>query len=432
MTLRTLTPIQVQNLTNKPVSKNIRKSQKGRPNGLACYVPNGEKPASRRVTGATIDPDSEEMKAAAVYFATGLHRTTIAMQGDPGEQYRSIIGPARYSDRVLETYCYLLIKGAMGPRRQISTAEATSPLIFPYLMGGIPMAEAEAQCYRALRVMDFMYEDKPPKGHETQKALTNVGFGVDVKHEPGAPLPPHTYGHLSKRQHYMISLPEGDYAKQLLKNGAFDDSMYRLLDRFKFLVIEHAEHCLDPEGGEMTPLAAKDRVNVRLTEVNYWRAVRMVFEQRWDRLDLDGEMENGVADGEVLMARNIIYRLCYNDKVTAEVLVGMSLLTGISVANWTKYAIQDHIRRGETFITAFEIERVMEIVSLSPHYRCEHQLQQDRTTLYELERGKTRWPRKLQSPSHPLWSSTGSFYLERYNADGVPIYRHKPFTLLED
>ena len=435
MILGTLTAIQVENLCN-PKSKVQQKIPKmGRTSRLACYVPNGDLQSSRRVTGAGLDPNGPEMLQAAMYFAAGLHRSTIDMLGDPGENYRSLIGPARYSNEVLEKYCNVLIKGAMGPRRQITTAEAISPLIVPYLLGGIPTKEAEAQCYRAVEVMEFYGEPRPAKGAEMQRALNNVGFGVDVRHDrPASDLPHNAYNHISLRQHSLLSLPPGDYAKQLLVNGAFGDSLFRLLNNFKADVVEHAERCLDPLVCEMTPLAGKDRIKVNLTEVNYWRAVRRVFEERWDRLDLSGRPEHGVADGEILMARNIISRISSNDRLTAEVLVGMSLLTGISVANWSKYAVLDHVRRGETFVSSLEIERAKEMIESNVHYGpiIEQQLVKDMATLRELERGETRWPRKLQSPNQPLWSTSGSFYLERFDDNDAPIYKHKPFSVRED
>lgn len=441
---RTLTAIQVENLTNPSRSKvrlrikKDRPAQSGRANNLYAYIPSGEGQASRRVTGATLEPGSEEMKAAAVYFATGLHRNTIGMLGDPGEEYRSLIGPARYGADVLAKYCGILIKGALGPRQRLLADDLISPVLVPYLLGGCTSKTAESLCYQAIEVMEMgaFSEPKPSSKADFQRALSIVGFGPNVRHdEPAAAIPVNHHNHISLRQHLLLTLPRGaDYAKLLIKNGAFGDSMYRMLSGYKDEVIAHAEGLLDPKGGEMTAMAATDRSNILLYDNDYWAAVRLVFEKRWDRLDLDGKQENGVQDGRVLMARNIISRVAYNDRLTAEVLVGMSLLTGISVANWTKYAVQDHIRRGETFVRSTEIERVADIAGVSPHYSQElhDQITKDATVLRELERGETRWPRKLMSPNQPLWSTTGSFYLERYNADGVPIYRHKPFTLLED
>lgn len=441
MKMKTLTAIQVENLMNPghskraPRTKKVRLPKQGRGNKLCAYIPVGDGQASRRVTGAGLDSGSEEMKAAAVYFATGLHRSTISMLGDPGEEYRSLIGPARYSNSVLAKYCGILIKGALGPRRRFTTDDVISPLLVPYLLGGVPTKTAEDQCYRAVEVMEFSYEPKPKAKADFQRALSLVGFGPHVRHEPGNALPENPHNHISLRQHLLLSLPSGgDYAKQLIRNGAFDDSLFRLMAGFKDDVILHAENLLDPNSGEMTAFAAKHRSKVVLYDVDYWAAVRLVFEQPWDRLDLDGNQENGVHDGRVLMARNIIGRIGYNDKITAEVLVGMSLLTGISIANWTKYAIRDHKRRGETFVSSLEIERVEEIAGTSPHYSPDlhEELTKDAATLREYERSETRWPRKLMSPNQPLWSRTGSFYLERFDGNDAPVYKHKPFSVRED
>lgn len=441
---RTLTAIQVENLLKPRDSKRAPRPKKERPNalgrgnGLYAYIPSGEGQCSRRVTGATLKPDSPEMLAAAVYFATGLHRNTIGMLGDPGEEYRSLIGPARYSMGILAKYCGILIKGALGPRQRLLADDMISPALVPYLLGGCPTKTAETLCYQAIEVMDMgaFSEPKPVSKADFQRTLTILGFGPNVRHdEPVIVMAPNPHNHISLRQHLLLTLPRGaDYAKLLIKNGAFGDSQYRVLADYKDSVIAHAEALLDPKGGEMTAMAAKDRSRVLLYDNDYWAAVRLVFEQRWDRLDLSGKMEDGVQDGRVLMARNIIYRTAYNDRLPAEVLVGMSLLTGISIAHWTKYAVQDHIRRGETFVRSTEIERVADIAGVSPHYSTElhDQLTKDATVLRELERGETRWPRKLMSPNQPLWSTTGSFYLERFDGDDVPVYKHKPFSVRED
>lgn len=441
---QTLTPLQVENLLVPSRSKvfvRYEKSpqpQSGRGNKLCAYIPSGEGQCSRRVTGSTLKPESPEMLAAAMYFATGLHRNTIGMLGDPGEEYRSLIGPARYSADILAKYCGILIKGALGPRQRLLTDDMVSPSLVPYLLGGCTSKTAESLCYQAIEVMDMgaFSEPKPKAKADFQRALSVVGFGPNVRHdEPPAVQPVNPHNHISLRQHLLLTLPRGaDYAKLLIKNGAFGDSLYRLLAGYKDAVILHAESLLDPNSGEMTALAATDRSKVTLYDTDYWAAVRMVFEQRWDRLDLDGKQENGVQDGRVLMARNIISRLAYNDRLTAEVLVGMSLLTGISVAHWTKFAIQDHVRRGETFLSSLEIQRVVEIAGASPYYSpdLDQELTKDAAALRELERGETRWPRKLMSPNQPLWSTSGSFYLERFDGDDVPVYKHKPFSIRED
>lgn len=420
-----LTPYQLAERL-KPRSA-AKPPKRKRSNGLACYVPLGDAQASRRVTGAHLDPDSDEMMQAAVVFASGL----VCATENRSDEIRSIIGPARYSDRVLANYCNMLIKGALGKPQDFTTTGPVSPSLAPYLLGGITTKTVEELCYRALEVMDFFPE---PMGQPSlQRALSNVGFGLGIRHEKIGVDPDKKYNHLSMRQDYLLNLRRGvGYARLLTLEGAYGESLHRLLDGYRAQVIAETEALFDPAGGEMTALAAKDRHAISLTDVNYWRAVRKVFEREWQELDLDGDPEKAVADAEAVMARKIIQRISYNDRMNAESLVGISLLTGISIACWLEFAVYDQKRRGETFITADEIDRAIEMVEVSPHFKCEQELRGHATAIRYFSDAPRKWARRLQSPNKPLWSSKGTYYLERYTAEGIPQFKYKPVSLSSD
>lgn len=439
MSMQKLTPFQVVEIEKTRSQAKKTPVKRSRSHGLACYVPAGEPQASRRVTGSHLDPDSHEMEAAAVFFATGL----VQAVQEGGGTTRSLIGPARYSDRVLAKYCGLLIKGALGKPSPFID-HPVSPALVPYLLGGIPWNNVEELCYRALEVMDFFPE--PLKVPTLNRAMGNIGFGAHIPHDhhdyvvkyngdnqPVEVEVDKKYPHLSFRQDFLLNLPrEGSYASILIKKGAYAATLRRQLAAWKPQMMAEVEQLLDPAGGEMTEYAAQGRLPVTMNDWAFKRAVQKVFEKDWDQLDLvAGDNSTALRDAETLLARKIIQKISYNDRMTAESLVGISLLTGISVANWTKFAIADRDRRGETFITADELERAIGMIEVSAFYRCDDELRADLLTLkYEpsIMEGKKKWARRLQSAVRPLWSTLDKgYYQTGVDSEGTPRHKYKPF-----
>lgn len=442
MTFRVLTPYQVKAI-EAPKPGKSRKASRGakrkRTHSLSCYVPAGEGQSSRRVTGAHLEPDSPEMMSAAMVFASGLLEATQQGVG----MTRSLIGPARYGDKVLAHYCSHLIKGALG-KPNPALRHPVSPVLVPYLLGGCTWTQIENAGQRAMELMDFFGD---PNGVPMlHRAISNVGFGEHVRHRhydtvikydaDNVAYPAEVekkHSHLSYRQDYLLNLPrDSGYAVLLVNNGAYDEGLRRLLASWKPEIIAEAERELDPAGGEMSEIAGAERCWVKATDYDFQQAVTAVFERPWDQLDLKaGGQENATADMQVLLARKIIHRLSYNDKATAEHLIGMSLLTGISVANWVNFAIEDRERRGETFITGDEVERIIDLVQAHPAYGCDDELRAALLQFrYEPERmeAKRRFARRLQSARNPLWSTNGLYYQRGFESQtGAPICKPKPF-----
>lgn len=443
MNFRSVPPSEVASLEKAP-AKPKRGMRLLRANSLGCYTPPGSAQASRRITGSHLEADSPEMENAAMYFTEGL----LNAMGEGNGMVRSLIGPARCSDRILERYCRKLFKSAMGKPSQYLD-NPVSPLLVQYLLGGVPWKTVEELTYRALNLLDFMPD---PIGANTMgAAFSIVGFGANIRHDHADFRIKHdldnvpyeadferVHNHLSFRQDFLLGLPNtGSYASILIRDGAYNDGLRRQLASWKPAIMAEAERLLDPKGGEMSDQTAKGeytghpRLPVTPTDYNFKRAVKRVFEQDWDRLDLVcGTPDTALLDAEVLMARLIIQRMGYAPKITAQQLIGMSLLTGISIANWTAFAVKDRQRRGETFITAETIEQVIDQCSYQDGYDCDHEL---RDALYTLAHdsehmaAKKKWARRLQSPNNPLWSVNGLYYQVGKTHHGVPICKPKPF-----
>jgi len=420
-----------------------RKPQKkGRASYLACYVPpapdgelrEGADQASRLITGAHLDKDGPEMRAAANLFAGAL-LDAISSSSQPT---RTLLGPAKYGDQVLEHYCSTLIRGALGK----PGADVVSPALVPYLLGGVPLKTLEELCHRATEVMEFFPE--PLSRYTLANTLQVVGFGAHIPHihhdecfDDSYVEPTRKYNHLSHRQEYILNLPRtGSYARILIDQGAYQCTLRRTLTSHKLEIMHTVERLLDPAGGEMTELAARKRKPLDVTPLMFTRAVRKVFEKPWSELDLIGTQDGIFQDAEVLIARQIIHKLTrkanQKEKMSATSLVGMSLLTGISMAAFVEFAVYDLRRRGETFITAEAIEEAIAMVEVSPYFRCEGELRSALTEIRYHPLEKARWARRLRSPSRPLWSTKGDFYVNGMDVNGVATFKFKPYSISTD
>lgn len=445
MNFSVLPPHKVAEIETAPV-KPRPFGKRRRVNSLNCYVPAGDGQASRRVTGVHLDPDGEDMAGSLTLFAGSL---LDAIQRG-GSKVRTLVGPLRASDRLLENYCRTLLKSALGkPSRAVEAP--VSPCIVPYLLGGITWASVEQLCYRALEVMDFAPEPMPPT--TLNKAMSVVGFGPRMQHEHVDTVISYgldnklelkakgkRHAHLSQRQDFLLSLPEDKgFANYIIRNGAYEDTLRRQISSMKPEIMQEVERLLDPHGGEMSKWMLDNVVPVRQAvkplDISYTYAVERVFNKDWDQLDLlCGGPGTGQVDAEVLMARQIIKRLAYNDRIKAEVLIGMSLLTGVSIMNWLAYAQEDLQRRGETFIELAEVERALEMLEGYPGFECIEEFERliidwrypSELVGHERQR-KLKWARRLQSGVNPLWSTNGLYYQIAKFGSGVAICKPPAF-----
>jgi hypothetical protein len=434
-----VSPYQLKAKLERPALERLRnkppKASRHRAHSLNCYLPAGNESASHRVTGATIGADSDEMMHAAMTYAGSL----LDALGLGSKPARILIGPARYGDKVLTAYCNVLIKAALGERG----VDLVSPLLVSYLLGGIPISAVEELAHKAVDLMEFFPDPYVPN-KQLARQLPILGFGAQFPHihadecyDASYEEPPKKYNHINFKQQYLLDLPaSSSYARLLINQGAYPATLRRTLTAMKLEVMAEATRLMDPDGGEMTEFAARGRNDLVVDDVVFTRAVRRVFEKPWEDLDLKGTNEDRLHDAEVVTARLIIQRLNHKvlktAKMSAVTFVGMSLLTGVSVANWAEFAVYDFRRRGETFITPEVIEEAIEMLQVSPHFKCEQQLRGAATELRYNHLAKAKWARRLQSPRAPLWSSNGTFYITGVLSQGGYTYRHKPFSLSSD
>lgn len=443
MTFKTLSPESVAGLiplARRPPAKGVKRP---RGNNMDCYTPPGDVQASRRITGSHLDPDSKEMETAAMYFAEGL---LDAVRGNESG-VRSLIGPARYSDRILEKYCAKLLKSAMGPQSPF-LKEPISPALVPYLLGGMTWDGVGELSGRAINITE-VDTDLPHEVCYMGILGGALGFGPHIRHNHREyrisydadnkevrtdTLDEKAHNHLSFRQDFLLGLPRNrSYAEVLIENGAYDDALRRKIAKWRPGIMARAERLLDPEAGFMPPRAADKRAPVRVNEANFARAVKKVFEQDWDQLDLVcGDPGTALADAEVLMARLIIQKLGPRMPMNAYKMLGMSLLTGVSVVNWVQFAVKDKERCGGSIIDREQIEQLITLCETQAGYTDETDYQL-RAGLYALTDSvksltKDRWHSKIYSKSAPLWSTNGMYYEHGKGEHGEPTFRKKPFS----
>lgn len=418
---------------------------------------------------------AEDM-AAALLNAQGDNLTCtdsppeIAMA--PG---RGLYGPGSLSDEALSYYMELLAPTAFGRPSKIP---APSPCLVPYLLGGMTVSSVEKLAVRAVRLIGV----DEPESDTLSDALLLVGYGHGSYHSDLLPVhnlarkPEETYDQfiartqrakgetptdylkrlggfvpddkgadgLNIRQRYLYTqVPFGKtFAESLLAKPPYDGSLRERVMKHKLKAITSTAALFQEESGEMPEVGFKrvkgDRSvmqyldDTRVTDHTFNRAVHMVFDEPWANLDLDGDLEHDV---EVMLARQLI--LCFVGNrtrpayMTGATLVGISVLTGISMAKWVEYALIDVRRRGETFISSQGIRDAIEVVQFSDYghlFDCEPKLLEQALMLQELERYQGLATR-LRKVKQPFWSTRPlDYYVKSWLIDQGEVkikYKHR-------
>lgn len=381
------------------------------------FVPEGYGLNSKlRAIGAHLPADHPDLAEGALILTDSL----LAAQGLSTAQGNTLISPVILSDNELRKYGERL-RSAATANPDDTPISMQSPAIVPYLLGGIPLTAVEKLVPRIMEAME-MFPEVEEGTYST--SIKPLGFAPGQSHAhtdwPGV----QTDGNLSHRQDYLVNeVRFGNWVDTLLINGAYNGTMRKRMTALKAGALSWVQALLDPRQGHMTEFAGAHRSAIQVTERDFAMAVKRVYEQPWSELDLTGgyTIAEVTRDVEVLLARYIISKQSTTVKMSAQTLVGISLLTGVSVAKFTEFAVYDQVRRGETFITADSIDEALEMLGMSGEVSCERAARDHAITLRYSDGPDRLRAKRLRSLKKPLWSSNGAFY--KINNKGA--FKHK-------
>ena len=407
-----------------------------------------------------------------------------ALQAETERQYgRSLVDPGQFSDRYLKLYLERLAPFATA-HSSISSIDPPSPRLASYLLGGMTLIGLEELCHRAMDVLEI---PTPEVDATLADAMSVIGFGEGANHthvdgtkasafnwklqedhdvylrrrdkiEPEAASKVTSF--LSIRQDYLIHTlnKKGPFALSLLSGaGAYQGAEQQMISRIKPTVLrEVADLFNTPTKEGMTTFIYEQLVDGNMTAYRaaiafddelFSRAVRRVYEKPWSELDFHANSINLGQDVEVMIARRIISRMSSGRRgvkkvicISAVVLLGLALLTGIPVGKWVAFALLDLARRGETFITPETLDEVIEMLGMSEvgmkAGACIAELREYQAALRSTESEyKSRFAWKLRRGTRPFWSAmtygASSYYLEGYNGKDEPIYKYSFDPYLE-
>lgn len=409
MQIQRLNSYQLEELMSTTSSTKAVKPSKSRP-VANFFVPDGAGlNYSSRATGSHLPADHPDLVKGANILIDSL----LAAQGHRVASGNTLISPASLSDKALSNYGHNLLKYAVADPES-SVIGMQSPAIVPYLLGGIPLLGVETLVDRILEVMEFF----PQMEKGTFAASTKLlGFAPWQTHAHVDLLEPVKDQKVSARQNYLLwDIRSGNWVDALLTQGAYGATMRKRMTALKPDACAWVQDLLNPSADHMTPLAAKGREPVQIFDRDFAVAVQRVYEKPWADLELTGDTSRtGITnDIQVLLARYIIIRQATKVRMSAQTLVGISLLTGISIAKFTEFAVYDCKRRGETFITAETIDQAIELINMSAagaHMACERALIEHAMALRYSDMAQYARAQRLKSPKKPLWSANMAYYV---------------------
>ena len=395
------------------------------------------------------------------------------LQAEVDRQFgRSLFHPGCFSDRYLKLYVERLVLFSTA-HSSTSNVEPPSPRLAAYLLGGMTLMSMEELCHR---VMDVMEIPTPVVEATLSDAMAVVGFGEHANHTHfdavhaeafnqrvhegretflkrcaaiKAPDAQKLASTMSIRQDFLVYHLKrgGSFATSLLSGqGAYDGAEQQMIARIKPIVLSEVEALFHGPTKEGMTEFMFDRLNshtykhsVALDDDMFSRAVRCVYEKPWNELDFHAQSANLSQDVEVMIARRIISRMSAGRRgsrtvicISAVVLLGLALLTGIPVGKWVAFALAELDRRGETFITPETLDEVIEMLEMSEvgtrAGACVGELREYQAALRGTENEfKSRFAWKLRRGTRPFWSvrtyGPESYYLKGYNHKDEPIYK---------
>lgn len=116
-------------------------------------------------------------------------------------------------------------------------------------------------------------------------------------------------------------------------------------------------------------------------------------------------------------------------KMTGQTLVGIAMLTGISIAKWTEFAVKDLRMRGESFLADSAIDDAIEIIEsteLAAWFKCEDELRNDSAIIRFFDKEATIHAERLRNRKWPLWTAGHNSYYMLSDDETGATYSHKP------
>lgn len=349
----------------------------------------------------------------------------------------SLIGPNQYSDDQLREYLLKLAPYSVG-HPDSCHVRPPSPLIAGQLLGGILLPEVERQCYRALSILEAYPPDLVPTLSE---AVNLTGFGRGVPHnEPPVEI-------IDPRQsvpvNYLRSLPRlYPFAFYLLERGAVGGQLAHRIERHRPKVIRMVTEWLTPGAKQSITGFMADQLSIPpMTDAIFYRGVRRLYEREWAELELYATPDRLAEDMEVMAARALLHCLGSGNgrtlsklpKLNRYHIVGLAMLTGITVAKWVEFAVIELRRCGETFIEAAEVDGVIDVIEsteLGTWFQCLDALSGYRAELEFADRTAQKRGQRMRKSSWPLWTTKAtSYYALTEDEDGDRTYSHDPESL---
>ena len=388
---------------------------------------------------------------------------------------RSLIDPSHYSDRYLKLYLERLAPFATA-HSSTSNIDPPSPRLAAYLLGGMTLIGLEELCHRAMEVLEVT---TPVVDATLADAMGVIGFGAAANHTHTDGLrasefnwrlqedhnaylrrratlthkeAPRVNTSVNIRQDYMLYQLRrtGSFAMQLLSGqGAYQGAEQQMIARMKPIILsEVADLFNGPTKMGMTEFMYERltkgnlvdyRRAIELDDELFSRSVRRVYEKPWQELDFHADLHNVTHDVEVMVARCLISRMSAGKRgskkvicISAVVLLGLALLTGIPLGKWVAFALQDLARRGETFLTSETLDEVVEMLEMSEigmkAGACIAEIRDYQAAIRSTESEyKARFAWKLRRGTKPFWSALTygpeSYYLEGYTSKDAPVFK---------
>lgn len=351
---------------------------------------------------------------------------------------RAILTPAYFNDEQLADYLLELAASAVSdPLTQ--PPDPISPLLIPHLIRGVSTSQLDTLVTRALTLLDAYPVEEPCLFNE---AMTFVGFGSGVSHNVRPnPIEP-TLPKLNQFEINWRLTPMGDDPLDtLLLYGAPAAHTAKKVEKIRDDVLKQANRLLTP-GGSPDSISAYMHAEVGMRTVthnDYMRAVDRVFRGEWSTLLIGATRYSLTQDIEVVCARLIIITLLRRSNtlsrapstLSAQWLVGLCMLSGVSLGKMAEFAMEDMKRRGECFTTPEALTQALEIVDsteLSAWNRCDQYVFSAVQTLTHADPVKAAIAKRLRKSRNPLWSSEPRSYHMRESG----TYIKQPEDLVAD